>query len=63
MKNIRLIHPGVSKQKAWERFGAVTNHKGLYNGSSAAYKVYDFKSNIINSSGVYGFPAKISEYI
>ena len=41
----------------------VINRKGLYNGSSITCGVYNFKGNIINSSGVYRFPAEISEYI
>ena len=60
-KDIRLTHPGVSKQKAWEGLKAVTSRKGLYNNSSVAYGVYNFESNIINFSGVYKFPAEVLE--
>ena len=63
IKNIHLTYPGISKQKTWKAFKAVTGYKGLYNGLSAAYGVYNFKNNIINSSGVYKFPAKTLEYI
>ena len=63
IKNIRLTHPGVSKQKAWEGFKAVTRHKGLYNGLSITYNIYNFKGNIINPSRIYRFPAKTLEYI
>ena len=62
-KNIRLTYPGISKQKAWERFKAIINRKGLYNGSSIIYSVYNFKSNIVNFNRVYKFPVKISECI
>ena len=41
----------------------VASRKDLYNGSSIAYGIYDFKSNVVNSSGVYRFPTKILEYI
>ena len=61
IKNIRLIYPGVSEQEAWEGFGAVINRKGLCNGLSVACGVYDFEGDIINSSGVYEFPAKALE--
>ena len=63
IKNIRLIYPGVSKQKAWEGFKAVINRKGLCNGSSTAYGVYNFEGDMVNSSRVYKFPAEILKYI
>ena len=61
IKNIYPTHPDISKQKAWEGFKVIASRKGLYNGLSAAYSVYDFEGNIINSSGVYRFPAEALE--
>ena len=63
IKNVRPTHPGVSEQKAWEEFKAVTNHKGLYNGLNIAHGVYNFEGNMVNSSGIYRFPAKALQYI
>ena len=61
IKNIRLIDSGVSEQEAWEGFGAVVSRKGLCNGSSVTYGVYNFKGNMVNLNGVYGFPAETLE--
>ena len=61
IKNIRLTYFGISEQKAWEGFKAIASRKGLCNGSSVAYGIYNFEGDVINSSGVYGFPAKALE--
>ena len=60
-EDVRLTHPGVSEQEAWEGLGAVASRKGLCDGSSAACGVCNFEGNIINSSGVYEFPAETLE--
>ena len=61
IKNIRPTYPGISEQEAWEGFGAVASREGLCDSSSAACGVCDFEGDVINSSGVYGFPAEASE--
>ena len=63
IKNIRLTHPGISEQKVWEGFRVIVNRKGLCNSLSVAYGIYNFEGDMVNSSGVYRFPAEILECI